>query len=216
MRKKTATESRESFLKRWSAKKSGSDATAHQKALAAKRDEKVKVETCDLQPADDSALKTPVDDEPVLRDEDMPDIETLDEKSDLSGFFSPGVSGELRRLAFRKLFRSQIFNVRDGLDDYDEDFRGYAALGEIITSDMKHQAELAQEKLEESENADQAPETLAAQDQADSQEDDGAEQENRRVSDRQAAQAPVSNDDCHQENDDGSSQFSEKQGPESV
>ena len=47
-------------------------------------------------------------------------------------------------MALRKLFQTAKFNVRDGLDDYDEDFRDFAALGDILTVDMKHQQELAE------------------------------------------------------------------------
>ena len=75
---------------------------------------------------------------PVLTDEDMPDVASMDENSDYSGFMSEGVSEELRKIALRKLFSGVGFNIRDGLDDYDDDFRSFAALGDIITSDMKH------------------------------------------------------------------------------
>ena len=74
-------------------------------------------------------------------DEDMPPLESLDENSDYGQFFSPKVSETLRKAALRKLFAGAMFNVRDGLDDYDDDFRTFAALGDIITADMRTQAE---------------------------------------------------------------------------
>ena len=74
-------------------------------------------------------------------DADMPAIESLTAESDYSGFLSPEVSDQLRRLALRKLFHAACFNVRDGLDDYDEDFTQFAKLGGLITSDMRHQLE---------------------------------------------------------------------------
>ena len=40
-----------------------------------------------------------------LTDADMPPIETLTEDSDYTGFMSPEVSEELRKLALRKLFQ---------------------------------------------------------------------------------------------------------------
>ncbi|MCW8885607.1 MAG: DUF3306 domain-containing protein, partial [Motiliproteus sp.] len=58
----------------------------------------------------------------ALTDEDMPDIETLTEDSDYSGFLSEGVSEALKRKAMRKLFHLPEFNIRDGLNDYDDDF----------------------------------------------------------------------------------------------
>jgi CobQ-like glutamine amidotransferase family enzyme len=67
----------------------------------------------------------------------MPPVETLNEHSDYSGFFSSKVSEELRRLALRKLFHSPVFNVTDGLDDYAEDYTTFAKLGNIVTHDMR-------------------------------------------------------------------------------
>ncbi len=84
-----------------------------------------------------------------LTDEDMPPLESLGEDSDYSGFLSPGVSDKLRRVALKKLFSSAYFNVLDGLDDYDDDFRTFEALGDIITSDMRHQLELEAERAKQ-------------------------------------------------------------------
>ncbi len=88
----------------------------------------------------------------VLTDADMPDIESLHEDSDFSLFMSPGVSDKLRNLALRKMFSAPVFNLRDGLDEYDEDYTSFEPLGDVITSDMKHQLELeAQKQLEQAE-----------------------------------------------------------------
>lgn len=91
------------------------------------------------QPAPESAELPPCD-------EDMPPLSTLDESSDYSGFLSERVSETLRRQALRKLFHSPSLNLCDGLDDYAEDFTSFAALGDIITADMRHQAALAEER----------------------------------------------------------------------
>lgn len=77
--------------------------------------------------------------EKPLTDADMPPLDSLDESSDYSGFLSPEVSEELRKLALRKLFSSAGFNVTDGLDDYAEDFTSFEPLGDIVTWDMKAQ-----------------------------------------------------------------------------
>ena len=90
----------------------------------------------------------------ILTDAHMPPLDSLTENSDFSGFLSPGVSEELRKLAVRKLFRSAIFNDRDGLDDYDEDFRNFAALGDHITSDMKHRMELDEQRKRRAQEAE--------------------------------------------------------------
>lgn len=81
--------------------------------------------------------------EPALTDADMPPLEDLDADSDYSGFLSRGVSESLRNQALKKLFFSGPFNVVDGLDDYAEDFTQFAALGDIVTAEMRHRLEEA-------------------------------------------------------------------------
>ena len=85
-----------------------------------------------------------------LTDEDMPDIETLDEHSDFSGFMSTGVSEGLRRMALKKLFMGASYNIRDGLDEYDGDYTKFEKMPkDMITTDMKHMAKVeARKKLE--------------------------------------------------------------------
>ena len=56
--------------------------------------------------------------------EDLPDPESLTYESDFSAFLKDGVSDEVRKLALRKLWRSNpVLANLDGLNDYDEDFR---------------------------------------------------------------------------------------------
>ena len=142
------------------------------------------------EPAGDAPAPAAVE-EKDLTDEDMPPIDSLDENSDYSGFLSPGVTEGLRRRALRKLFMSAVFNVRDGLDDYDEDFTNFEALGDIVTSDMRHQAEAEAERARRA-GADTGPADLpeddpgpagtgptadAAEDEADAARADAAEAE---------------------------------------
>jgi hypothetical protein len=82
------------------------------------------------------------DNSQVLTDADMPDIDSLRFDSVFSDFMSPGVSEKLRKLALRKLFHNEVFNFRDGLDEYDDDFTQFEKLGDIVTSDMHHQMEM--------------------------------------------------------------------------
>ena len=114
------------------------------------------------EPAGDVPVPAVVE-EQDLTDEDMPPLDSLDENSDYSGFLSPGVSEGLRRRALRKLFMSAVFNVRDGLDDYDEDFTNFEALGDIVTSDMRHQAEAEAERARQA-RAESGPEDLPGDD----------------------------------------------------
>ena len=90
---------------------------------------------------DKQALPESSQEKYLLCDQDMPDLDSLDEDSDYSGFLSPGVSEELRKLALRKLFQGQSFNLCDGLDDYDEEFTSFEKLGDIVTADMRFQLE---------------------------------------------------------------------------
>lgn len=93
--------------------------------------------------------------DPVLSDADMEPVETLTENSDFSKFMSPGVSDELRNLALRKMFQAPFFNIRDGLDEYDEDYTTFEKLGDIVTADMRHQIDMeAKRKLEAEQQED--------------------------------------------------------------
>lgn len=116
---------------------------------------KVEARQQELQEAEAAAAPIPEEPElPALTDEDMPPIESLSFDSDFTGFMSPKVSDALRRQALKKLFLSAEFNVVDGLDEYAEDYTTFEPLGDIVTSDMKHQIEMAAER--EKEKAKQA------------------------------------------------------------
>lgn len=69
---------------------------------------------------------------------DLPDIDTLHKDSDFTGFLRDGVPEELKRLALRKLWRSDpVLANLDGLNDYDEDF------GAILKSGAEYMQRLA-------------------------------------------------------------------------
>ena len=102
---------------------------------------------------------------PALTDADMPALETLHDDSDYSGFLSPKVSDKLREIALRKLFHSKAFNIVDGLDDYDDDFITALPLGDNVTAEKRHQAEVKLQKekaalLEDSRHAGAAEECV--------------------------------------------------------
>jgi len=79
--------------------------------------------------------------EVLLTDEDMPALESIDSKSDISCFFNKGVSEKLRQTAIQRLLRLPAFNITDGLNDYDEDYTTFEPLGDIVTSDMRFHSE---------------------------------------------------------------------------
>lgn len=83
-------------------------------------------------------------------DSDMPPVESLDENADIGGFLSPRVSKHLQKRALRKVFLSGKFNIRDGLDDYDDDFTSFAPLGDVITAEMRRMQERMRERTKDS------------------------------------------------------------------
>ncbi len=129
------------------------------------------------EPRDEESGDTPVPasteggaeaaEEQSLADEDLPPPETLGPDSDFSAYLSGRVSSGLRRAAMRRLFSLPDFNVRDGLDDYDEDYTGFQSLGKIVTARMKYHTERLQERERDRENerraaADERAESDAA------------------------------------------------------
>ena len=120
----------ESFVSRWSRRKTDDKAHSEER------------------PSSDAAdgASTEGSPEPAATDADMPPLESLGEDSDYSGFLSPEVSDKLRQTALRKLFHGKAFNIVDGLDDYDDDFITALPLGDIVTADMRYQAEMELEK----------------------------------------------------------------------
>lgn len=121
----TEQRSEEDFLQRWSRRK-----------LRAREG---------LQPPGvgvDPPADVPAEQRPApLTDADMPSIDDLTEDSDVGGFFSPGVSDKLRQLALKKVFALPVYNLRDGLDDYDDDYTSFEPLGDTVTADMRHRLE---------------------------------------------------------------------------
>ncbi|WP_240036392.1 DUF3306 domain-containing protein [Halomonas urmiana] len=61
--------------------------------------------------------------EPGSLDHTLPDPDTLPPGSDIKAYLVSGVSAGLRKRALRRLFAAGHYGVRDGLDDYDDDFR---------------------------------------------------------------------------------------------
>lgn len=126
----------EGFGARWSRRK-----------LEARRNEgEDPAQGLDLAAWNQEVAPTAESDAPALTDADMPPIESLDEGSDYSPFLSPKVSRGLRRRALRKLFGLPWFQGTDGLNDYDEDYRCFTALGDMITHEMRRRLETELER----------------------------------------------------------------------
>ncbi len=158
--------------------------------------------------------------EPVerpLTDADMPSLETLGEDDSYSGFLSPEVSEKLRKVALRKLFHGAGFNIRDGLDDYDEDFTVFQPLGDIVTADMRHREEMLERKSQEAlaqqdGNSEEPP--IMAQDEQDEQDgQDGQDgqpvaQSNEQAADLESQGQRVAHEQSEPESQEGKSDLS--------
>ncbi|WP_286238494.1 DUF3306 domain-containing protein [Neptuniibacter halophilus] len=117
-----------SFFNRWSQRKAESrNDPIPDEALSAE----------DIPQAPEEEGVPAAETEPELTDADMPALETLDSESDFAQFFSPGVSQELRNLALRKLFLLPEFNLRDGLNDYDDDFSKMPELTQAVIDKLR-------------------------------------------------------------------------------
>jgi hypothetical protein len=138
-----------SFLSRWSQRKTeqqGQTEESEVQEIDSSQNQQLEtLETQNQSPTDtitdldsNTESTTPSElEEPQLTDEDMPDIDTLDQDSDFKQFLSPGVSEELRGLALRKLFLLPEFNIRDGLNDYDEDFSKMPELTKAVVDKLR-------------------------------------------------------------------------------
>ena len=165
-----AIDTKESGLSRWSRLKQ--EAREAPEAPAVFSD----LPAVEAESMQDAPVTNEVSEEPVaLTDADMPDIGTLGEDSDFTGFMSPGVSDELRNLALRKLFHAPVFNIRDGLDEYDEDYTSFEKLGDLVTCDMKHQIEVQERKRREALEEEQARSQAELEDVEDMDDEDDVE-----------------------------------------
>ncbi|OPX54418.1 Protein of unknown function [Oceanospirillum multiglobuliferum] len=72
-----------------------------------------------------------------LTDADMPEIASLDGNSNVSAFFSEGVSEKLRQKALTALFLKPEFNLRDGLEDYDDDYSQLTEMGQALAAEVR-------------------------------------------------------------------------------
>ena len=161
------------FLGRWARRKA--EARRAESAPAKPADKPAPGSPATVGPAQPPAAGATV---PANEPAPIPPLESLDENADYARFMADDVGPELRRLALRKMFKAPVFNVRDGLDDYDEDFTTFTKLGSTLTADMKfHHDRLEQAAAQARDNAspDNSVGALASTANADPADtDDGA------------------------------------------
>lgn len=117
-----------------------------------------------LSPSEDAApvkTETEAEDMPLATDVDeLPDdVEhteaTAEDEKPL--WQRDDVDAETKKAALRSLFRQPEFNVRDGLNEYDDDFTKFASLGNLVTHEMKRMLKLAEEKTRPEDSSQHKP-----------------------------------------------------------
>ena len=152
-----APDDTESVVKRWARRKAESADRASPGAVG-DAPEPVRPRQEDELAADgERASQDEQEDERVKTDADMPDLDSIDHTTDMSAFFSPGVSETLRAQALRRLFRLPKFNVTDGLDDYNEDFRSYWSVTETVASNPVERLDTGAESRGATDRGEQVP-----------------------------------------------------------
>ena len=100
--------------------------------------------------------------------DDLPDVETLNESSDYTPFLKDGVPEKLKRMALRKLWKSNpAFGFIDGLDDYDED---YSAIG-IVAQEIFTNYKPGKGMVDPDETEEEIDEAVKAEDEVEPEEE---------------------------------------------
>jgi hypothetical protein len=173
----------EGFLTRWSRRKARSLRGEELPEPADDDDDSAPAaeETPDGTPAVADEAVTVPDEETAGTSPDalpeLPSLDSLSADSDYSAFMGKGVPANLKQKALRKLFHSDKFNVRDGLDDYDLDFSNPEPLGDIITAEMRYRVERELERLAGLDEDEEIPEDSPAVAAVDAGEHDDAKDE---------------------------------------
>jgi len=122
---------------------------------------------------DEQAELTPEQAEAVR---DLPPIKSLNKDSDFTPFFANNIPDFLKRNAFKALWASSsFFNFRDGLDDYDENFRIIDKL--ITAADSDYQSGKGYDFKEEPGGEDAELGDGEAEDVAEDGKDDAGEEQ---------------------------------------
>lgn len=116
---------------------------------------------------------------PGSLDHTLPDPDDLPAGSDFTAYLKEGVSGQLRRRALRRLWTSGNYGVRDGLDDYDENYREVLKpLARDVAEQLRRWTRPSEEAPEATQGADSellAEATRPAEEQRDESHDDDAQ-----------------------------------------
>ncbi len=160
-----------SRFERWSRKKRGveSDEAVVPTDNVAAENEEIDALTA-VSDGDESlsSQEAVVEDTPLpgSLDHTLPDPDSLPAGSDFSVFMASGVSATLRRRALKRLWATGNYNVRDGLDDYDADYRQQLKpMASELAGKLRRWANKAEDALEQPASEREADGTLDAPDE---------------------------------------------------
>lgn len=120
---------------------------------------------------------------------DLPDIDSLTAESDFTVFMRAGVPDQLRKLALRKLWRSDpVLANLDGMVDYGEDFTDAADVVKNLKTAYQVGKGYAPDEPDEPDEPEETPE-------AESPEGDVAESGQEDVAEAPAADQPAAGED---------------------
>ena len=139
------------------------------------------------------------------------DLEALNYKDDFTVFLRSWVPQTLRNRALKRLWRtSDVFEVLDGLNDYDEDYSIVPAAVGSIKSDWKVGRGFATEKVEEAEKAEKGAEAEA--DQPDAGADEAGADEAGAVEPESETEVAAGDDNDSPADDKGAGDETERAG----
>jgi len=135
------SEEEEGFASRWSRRKIETQKSSTK--LGEKGDVVVLDGTEELEAVSATAQEGEVDkttDDGLLSEEDFDDVDfdALDKSADYTRFMQSNVPAAIQQKALRKLWDSDsVFEVLDGMNDYDEDFTGDGLAGKALKTAYK-------------------------------------------------------------------------------
>ena len=154
----------------------------------------------DVEIFDTDAVFAGIDEEDLTEEQQeivagLPPVESLVEGSDFTPFLKDGVPEFMKRKALRMLWRaSPFFNLRDGLNDYDEDFN----IIDKVIDEMVGNYKVGRGHLSEEELRDMMPEEARRAFDED-EEEDGENTVLEGLGEDELANAQISDADANQD-----------------
>ena len=154
----------------------------------------------DVEIFDTDAVFAGIDEEDLTEEQQeivagLPPVESLVEGSDFTPFLKDGVPEFMKRKALRMLWRaSPFFNLRDGLNDYDEDFN----IIDKVIDEMVGNYKVGRGHLSEEELRDMMPEEARRAFDED-EEEDGENTVLEGLGEDELANAEISDADANQD-----------------